>query len=56
MRQRMPLKTAAAHEELERLTADYLAAGKQIRRYTAKRRQQPAGHQPKRRLWNPKRA
>ena len=32
------LKPAATHEELERLTAEYLAAGHEIHRYDARRR------------------
>jgi hypothetical protein len=33
------VKSAATHEELERLTAEYLAAGREIRRYDARRRE-----------------
>ena len=35
--QRARPKTAATHEELERLTAEYLAAGNEIHRYDARR-------------------
>jgi hypothetical protein len=37
MRQRLPLKTAADHDALERLTAEYLAAGHTIHRCAPKR-------------------
>jgi hypothetical protein len=33
------LKPAATHEEVERLTAEYLAAGNEIHRYDARRRE-----------------
>jgi hypothetical protein len=52
MRQRMCLKSAATHEELERLTAEYLAAGNKIRRCAPKKRRnemRPSVHKSEKR-------
>jgi hypothetical protein len=46
------LKPAATHEELERLTAEYLAAGHEIHRYVARRRRAdaPSGERERREI------